>query len=677
MADATPLSRDLNSHRIGEVSYNGVRFPPAISSKARFRPVYDESNRIMKYVQGTLVIECYMFPGCLDAPEAIVGGTGTNVYRLPYNNAATPISGGIGVTTLSGQDVTTGTTLETIRKRLMEPCQRLAFTSQGSGNVILNGLNTPIDVDNGPRPKELKWIPLTNKMAKIAWEVDFSFCPCATATGQMRSDVAQFPFEVNISVNEAGLTVRTITGVYEIPLTRVPTRTANYTTPQGDAANTDSNGAAGASRPFNMVGAEQEIISIFPLLKQFKRTTQEFSLSSDRKTINFIIVDTEINSEEAFGPGIVDEDVKLSVSSSLTDGAFRKWNVSLNGTIEMMAGYPKSVGYIEIARLFDRYYNELSQKGFSSKYLSTTGWDNSQVPRTGTLKSFPILRNVRFDDQIFSRTLGFQYDWDLFVDPFYIFESTGLFQPFTKSNAARTNRWDEWVVSMANVLDKGSYQELNMTQNDDVVVSLCIPWIGPQRKFTQPKKPLKEPKEKDKKQQPEGANTDSTDRSTESHLYSDYDCHFQIDSYSHTMTHTPLFASPPQKETADPSLKNKTGAVPYYRKDSGFSEGQEQNNTYSVINHKIRPTTYVLTMMGYAVRLGHPPRVPSVQSVGGLAVTKIGCDEIRPFIVGSGIDVSTGRDYSIHGLMWKKQYALPSVPPNSRVVSDGHTPIYV
>jgi len=667
-----PLSRDADAFYVGEVSYNGVKFPPAIHSKARFSPVYDDSGRISKYVRGTLLIEAYLFPGCLETPTSFAGAQGSTAdIQVPYH----PAPGLAALTDGSNNDVTTDTTMLEVRHRLCEPCQRLSFSYQGSGRVILNDPRYgQLDVDNGPKPKEVSWIPLTNKMAKVTWECEFAFCPgsqnnmmkgtseTVTSAGNRNipSPYAQFPFEVDISNAPDGTTVRTITGCIEIAQTRLP----------ADASISNGNAHAGASDVFDMLGLEKDILSVFPLLKQFKRR-QDFRLSNDRKRVDFTIVDTEIHSDESFGVGIANEDVKLSTAGSLKSGGFRRWNTSLAGTVTVAAGYPKSVGWAEISRLFHKYYLELSSKGRPP--LSISGYEVEDGPITSskTGKSYPILREISLEDDLFSRDLSFSFRWDLFVEPKDLFKATGLFQPMSASETERTNNWDKWVFSMSKVMDTAGYQQLNLTQNDDVVVSLCIPWIGPKPKTVKPPKSLKPKVEKETETTPPTYPTQ--EQSTQAYLYSAYDNMFWIEAINHTLNHVPLSNQGLLQEkvaNTDPRLNTK---LTFNQETSGGGVLPE----VQVVSHRIRPTTYILHCVGGAVRLGAVPQPPNVEKYGGLAVTKFGQDIIRPYNLGGGVDVVTGNTYSVHGLIWKKSYILPGIPANAKIKSDGHPQIFV
>src|SRR5262249_12969918 len=161
-----------------------------------YDPVYDDSGRMVKFVRGTLEIEAYMFPGCLEPFETSTRGFG-GMVELPYHSAGEPGTGAVTALIVNGDDVTTDTTLNVIKARLSEPCQPLSFTDQGFGDVRLNFVSGsqpqgPQDVDNGPKPQKVQWQPLTNKSAKVNWVCEFAFSPCANPnTGELESQIAQ------------------------------------------------------------------------------------------------------------------------------------------------------------------------------------------------------------------------------------------------------------------------------------------------------------------------------------------------------------------------------------------------------------------------------------------------------------------------------------------------------
>lgn len=649
---AVPFARDARAGSwLGEVSYNGIRFPPALKSQVKFEPVYDASNRVMKYMKASLHIEAYLFPGVLEqtttSPDAIA--------KLPYEVASAVES---STEFLAGK--TTDVTMVEVAHRLSEPCQRLSFTYQGAGNILLNDANSPYDVDNGPKPKVTDWKPLTNKMAKVAWDCEACFSPCSsTNSAGLVSYVAEFPFTVNTSIAENGSTVRIISGSYEVALTRFPNpTTANP--PRGEHH-------AGVSRPFELNDSELFINARFPVMKQFMRK-QEFILSNDRKTVDFTLTDTEIQSDEAFGIGCVNENVRLSTAGALNAGGFRKWGTSLSGNIELLAGYPKSYAIAEMGRLFDKFYTQSVTKGKQGPLQVVTSARESDPATNENDKSYGILRSIRFSDEIFGRTVDFTFNWDVFTSLETLFDATGIFKPVRKTNSDQNKAWGEWAVSMSEVVDTG-FQDLRFNENDDIIVSLCIPLIqGP---ASSGRVPSTTPDYRVKDKKVKGDDTSDKEKKEAAGTYSHYETQFGVEVEHHTLRHRPLKGIPAYQEQALPNLKQSTQLE---------FQPPSSTNTASLapdIFHKIRETSYTLVFSGMAVRLEYPVPVPHIASYGGQPVTRVGEDIILPRKLGNGLDVVTGKSYTLHGLIWQKRYALPLPPSGAVIDSDGHSAIYV
>jgi hypothetical protein len=216
------------------------------------------------------------------------------------------------------------------------------------------------------------------------------------------------------------------------------------------------------------------------------------------------------------------------------------------------------------------------------------------------------------------------------------------------------------------MLDQVGYQKLGFTSSDDVVVSLCTPWIGPEGRT--PSRTPPEPVIDRRNQNPEEL-FDSEDRSSEDDMYSMYDASFSIVANNNTLTHRPLSRLTPVTETTSPNRRKA--------KKTNFSIPTDEQQALSLISHKIRPTDYTLVFTGAAIRLNYPVPHPNVMQYGGRNVIKVGEDYIRPFTLGSGVDITTGRTYAIHGLTWQKKYTLPAYPMNGIINSDGQVPQYV
>lgn len=648
MPTPIPLSRDIQDFRVGTLTYNGVTFPPGRKMKGEYTPVMDDANRATKYIKGHISVSCVLFPGSLGTAVTIDGRNALPYYEAQY-------VGNVGTST----DYTTDGELATIRQRLLEPCQHLVIADQGFGTIDLNSPSGKVrDVDNGPKPSIAKWTPYTNKAALVEWKVDFCYSPCTFVTGGFPTGlrVCQWPFEVEISINDRSLITRTITGRVEVAMTRVPT----------------TGSIAAGPETFDMLTMEQQILSIYPRLTQFKRVKETFKMTKDRKFMEFTIVDEEIDSMEAYGEGIANEDVTLRTSSGFKDGFFSKWMTTLDGTIEVYPGWGKTYGIAEAARLFNRYCASVCNKGFVS--LNTvTDPDPTKSPPSGSTQSYAILRDIKYIDHIFERKMGFSYTWELFCSPEYLFAATGMFLPIESTNAAVNKTWQRWMAD-GNRIDSGGFQQLTFSESKDIIVSLCD-WQGPkptpgsQYRYPPPTKPKppERPKQPTRKENQDQYGTGLKDRTA---FYSTFKNEFHITQSNKGIPHIPLLSTGIIQESA------KTYDFMNYTVSTQLPKSQQSsvnpNDRVLPLVHKYGPTTTTITSVGYAERLGAPPQIMEVESMGGLKAVSIGTDEYLPIHLGYGIDMQSGNNYSIHGLAWKKQYIVIGEPEQLRITSTGH-----
>jgi hypothetical protein len=636
---ATPIAVDSGT-LVGSVRYNGFRFPPARKATASFEPVYDDANRVMKYLRASLHVEFWLFPGAADSI--------TGAYAYSTTNLATSVGDVADAHTVDS-------TFEIVRQRLSEPGQPLYFTTQGLGTFsVQDGFTS--DVDNGPKPKMVTWRPLSNKMCFVTWEVTTAIPNCTENSGN--AGYAQFPFTVTFDINESGCNTRTIAGKLELPLTRTP----NLGGVRADVSN-----------PFDMETFQKRITSAFPMLASFRRK-QRFQLSADRKTVDWSLVDTEIESDEAYGEGCIREEARLNISNK-KDKVFGIWDTTLSGSVEVAAGFPKSFGWAEITRLFDKYVRVRSPRGADSKNGDIAG-PIARIP-SKRIDSRVILEKISFDDEIFGRRLGFTFRWTLFTTLDTLFDATGLFRPVRDSQVQQDQAWDKWRTSMEVYLKDGKgYQQLSFNNNDDVIVSLCDTWRQGTAEPTQPsRRPVRDTRDPDTGNQ---TPTRATENRAEDNSYSDYKSRFDVTVERHATTHTPLGDSSPEKDTADPTLPASTGnGKPYLPVKPQSSDKSGTPITKRTTAHVRRSPTVRVVHTGYAVRLNLAPAVPHVQSFCGSDVTPVGQDIIKIEQIGTGIDVNTATSHAIYGLMWRREYILQDTPTNDIIVSDGRSDMYV
>ena len=672
-----PLSRDLSKFSVGTCSYNGINFPPVKKCKGTYEPVYDDSGRITKYIKGTLSVDCYLFPGCFEGKYY----EGQDIIRRNYNIAPAVQS---TVDATSNKDYTTDTTLQYVRQYLVEPCQHLKIQYQGFGHIDLNGTEAGSirDVNNGPKPKLVRWTPLTNKMAHVEWEVEFCYSPCqmiSTSSGKQGHNICQWPFTVSLEVGANGLSTRTISGRVEYRRTRIPS------IGHIDEALPDTSfNTAGISENFSMNTMVRKVISVFPRMAQFKRTKESFVLSNDRKYLEFNIVDEEINSEDAYGEGIAQADVRIITSSNFDAGYFNRWATTLEGTIHLQPGYSKSWAWSEIVRLFTRYCGTCNQ-GRPPKNIKLTDVDGTPNKTASSLKSsWAIMRQIKFTDNIFDRSVNFSYSWDLFVEPEDIFAVTGMFLPIEYAHSNRVASWNKWRVGARYVYDYGGWQQLEFAQDKDIVVSLCNPWSGPipdlnKQYPADPIKQFKDPTTGAKPKRDNKKDMRANNSVLEQGLYSNYLCAFGMSIGTSTFTHITLFSLPALSETApDFNLKNSTKPTQLPPEPTKYDLGGQPIDWGKPISHRIRPQTQILTMQGFAERLGYPPQIPTVESVCGLPVTPIGVTRIEKHPGSSGVNIADGNDYSIHRMSWIKQYMVQGTGSgNFGIKSTGHSGGYI
>jgi hypothetical protein len=641
----TPLMFDENfrvqtDSPAENVVYNGFRFPPCHKSSAEFEPVYDDSGRILKFVRLKLYLECFIFKG-VEVANASQGDIGYDSSELGYFPP-----GNVTTETNSLDD-----TFAHVRQRLMEPGQELRFIAKGIGDVIIQSNDSELyDVDNGPKPELLNCRMIGGKLVYIKWSVTTSFGNCDTT----RSPYAQFPFAVQFSVTPQGLSRRTITGKLELSLSRIP----DQTQPR-----------AFISRYFDFTVYRKQIAEAFPLLRQFHRD-YNFTIAQDRKNIDFTVTDTEINSDNAFGEGCYNEQVTLSTGSSLLNNGFQRWRTSLSGNIEVMAGYGKVYAYREIARLFNKYFGTYATRGMRMFSDSTDSTEKSTADKPE--KSHAILMDVSFTEEIFGRSVGFNFTWQLIVRIQDLFKASGMFYPLEDSHAERIKNWDKWVTKLTPILgDGGGYQELQFDGGDDVVISLCMPWLqeGSTQNITPPPAAPQEEKPKDEK----GKEPKEIDDPRNGFL--DYKTQFEVEVLHNNSVHERLreHTSPPEKipeipapkaNDFDPSLDSLRNLSP-------------ADALLEVSVHARRPPTYVLHFKGYAERVNYPPTAPKVESYGGRPVIPVGVADLRPMKLATGIDPKTGKSYQIFSLMWHKTYVLRGAPNGATIKTDGHKNYYV
>lgn len=405
-----------NVPSVGFVRYNGLTFPPPKSCRVVGVPIPDSSGRTTKYVAYTLSIETIFCPDDFD--------------ELWHNSYGT-----------------IDDCMSLVRRRLTKTGQDLMFTYQGLGvdiNINSAGVEEEGESDGvirydatfGPHPKILVWEPVgSNKAARVVWECEFVI-PDICAAPAYTNSLSEYNWEANFSINEDGMTVRTVTGTIEIPMTRrgrgIPDTVDNY----------------------------RELIN-FPRIPGFIRN-EEYSISRDKRIMNFRITDVEIPSDNPLFPGIVDADVDHTVMSALNNGpmvgGFTSWLCSLRGTVRVAPGVPRNYLWLAILDImYQRIVNRVPL-GEASR-ITHDGQNIQQVPATW----LPV--SLELSEKLFSRELSFTFVYRLISSLNSIWATTGLLENMN-------GNWDVWTQSLSHLNTRGHAQLRHLT-TDDQIIDLC------------------------------------------------------------------------------------------------------------------------------------------------------------------------------------------------------------
>ncbi len=343
--------------------------------------------------------------------------------------------------------------------------------------------------------------------------------------------------------------------------------------------------------------------------------------------------------------------------------------------MEVMAGYSKKFAFDELARLFQRYVVTKGSSGILPPEQTHTLFDLYEPTPSQGKSSKIILRKMMFEDEIFGRRVSFSYTWDLFVTLETMFKATGMFLPVEEDVATQKVDWTNWIYDASLILNQGGFQEIGMTEKDDVIISLCNPFSGPVPQ--QAALPIKKDEKRSRPEQVSGQEVfDQTIDNTEQYgYYGSYHTQFTLESDSGTLTHVPLQYLSPLQETLSTENLIRTSTSP--NKMNLIDDLADIEGAIPVIHHKIRPQRHIIHMTGAATRLGSPVVAPHLDSIGSNQAYKIGSDYLDQRVIGNGVDVVTGKNYSIYGLIWRKSYSLDGPPLNYNQKSDGHPQQYI
>lgn len=298
----------------------------------------------------------------------------------------------------------TDTVMTALRARLSAPAKNLVITGIGIGTIQI-GPSYTADVNYGPKPTILTWEPIGSSQAcRLVWSCTAAIRDCNAGTG---SNI-DFSYSITHTIDEKGYTTRVVNGSLEIAGSRNGTEIT---------ATADDN--------------RTTITNAFPPLPQFHRV-MSFTVSPDRKHLNFSLTDTQIQSDLPYPPNIVRCSVRHRCGTGLQQG-FNMWTNSISGTVEVAPGTSKAEAWRQIL-LIVAARRIASQSG----QVIAPSADGTANKPSGTV----IIEHVEIDEDLFGHSISFSVSWRLSVSLETFFQASGLFYQYPAFD------WQTWLSSM-------------------------------------------------------------------------------------------------------------------------------------------------------------------------------------------------------------------------------------
>lgn len=407
----------------GVLGYGDVIFTSLVSSRISARPVYDDAQRVVSYIEYTLTVNGYVSFGQYDTPDP-------DPYEFP----------------------TTDKDMAKLRKTLLTPGLTLVFSKKGFGNLFINTQDGTVrDLVWGPRPRLLEWVPIGYAAAKVNWQVQFALPRCSEEGIEHRFVPMEYNYAWSVSIDQRGLTTRTVSGYWKIPQTWAAPNFSLLT----DTAD---------------MYRDQAIT--FPVPEKFVRVRQEYNLSADKCRMDFNIVDQEIPGVNMYPEGIADISINCRISGRAdgsSGGVIKTYHWSLNGHITVAQGYPTSLAYDKFYEIFAERYGHMVKKIQQHNSQSSSPSSSSKVKIVALPTEFSV------DEEIFGNTTRVSVSFLIIVPPdegslinTKVLEISGIYVPLTFT-------WQKWKQSMSETAHHvRGHAKLAVLPENDTLYDICL-----------------------------------------------------------------------------------------------------------------------------------------------------------------------------------------------------------
>jgi hypothetical protein len=248
-------------------------------------------------------------------------------------------------------DQDTNAKMRQVRNLLTQPAAALRLSGAGFGELDVNrpGGGGQRDVVWGPKPQMLSEVYKGGERAWLCtWRVDVAILDqCPPGTARWRFAAMEFNFRMTYAVGFDGLQTRTYSGHLKIPQTRM--------------------GRDNRTLEDNADKYRERIVP--PMMPDYRRRPGTFSLSEDKCTLFFEIVDEQLPSWAP--PIFCYEPPALSHAcrSSLKDGLVI-WSHRIQGDYSVVKGRPRQWAWEHFSHYVDKVRNEILRRAPGSLLLT-------------------------------------------------------------------------------------------------------------------------------------------------------------------------------------------------------------------------------------------------------------------------------------------------------------------
>lgn len=373
----TVPSKELGT---GILSYGKFIFPNAIKARITANAFDDSTSRYTKYVVHRLEVETVLYPG---VDEDLQGSPGAAFFPEADDSADAGMSA--------------------IKRILETRGLPLLFEEKGYGDFNINTANGQQDVLAGPNPKILAWEPLGNNYAvRIVWSVEVTLTACALFTIQ-DNRITEFNFSTVWSIDQLGLTTRTISGHWEVVL-RIQD---------------------------NVVINNADLLRdrfTFSIPLAFKRLSQNYSLNHRQDRMDFSIVDQEYAADDKnpYHNGVVENTLKQTTRSLDKGVMSEQWMTTISGTVTVAKNKPRLLAWIAFIDVVKSRLDHALQNAMTSSGESSPG---DEGEGEGESSAVIIPGHLSVTEEIYGRSMTFSFSWVMFTTLKTFINASGFWQP--------------------------------------------------------------------------------------------------------------------------------------------------------------------------------------------------------------------------------------------------------